>query len=364
MLLVNTSVAPEEWDPSSTPPSTLHHLRSEVWDTSRPLALGYPFRWSLERTEKGIELRRLDARDGIGVKDSCTEIGLEELPDRLIPLRYERPGKAPVQLWLKICPVTGLPAEPLEGHAPSPISVPIAGGAREENKIFAVMTAQVFVGIGILLLLNFLFPRKKSGEEAIIPPQFAKTLLTPAFKRKLNEQIAAGARAARSEPVSRALASAAVRSSIKRLLNGGSLSSLSSISSLGATSAEGASAQVFASGAPSPFGQANSGELNLKSADVSLLGGDGTSGQKAGYGSGIKAGVAGQGNAQVELAGQADMKVEEGLSKDEVGRVIHQHLGEVRYCYSAALVRNPAMEGKLVIDFTIDAEGQVSEATA
>ena len=50
--------------------------------------------------------------------------------------------------------------------------------------------------------------------------------------------------------------------------------------------------------------------------------------------------------------------VDEGLTKDEVGEVIHRHLSEVRYCYESSILRTPDLEGKLVMGFTIGATGQ------
>jgi TonB family protein len=56
----------------------------------------------------------------------------------------------------------------------------------------------------------------------------------------------------------------------------------------------------------------------------------------------------------------AAASVAKGLTKDEVGRVIHAHLSEVRYCYESAMIRSPDIEGKLVVDFTINPSGVVS----
>ena len=54
--------------------------------------------------------------------------------------------------------------------------------------------------------------------------------------------------------------------------------------------------------------------------------------------------------------------VDEGLTKDEVGEVIHKHLSEVRYCYESAMIRSPDIEGKLMTDFTINGQGIVKSA--
>src|SRR3954471_24730038 len=97
-FLVTAFSSPDDSPASSQP------FRSAVWDTSVPLALGHPFRWALERTETGVRCRRLDAKDGLVVPDSCAEISFEELPSHLIPLG--------ASFWLKIRPITGMPTEP------------------------------------------------------------------------------------------------------------------------------------------------------------------------------------------------------------------------------------------------------------
>jgi TonB family protein len=48
-----------------------------------------------------------------------------------------------------------------------------------------------------------------------------------------------------------------------------------------------------------------------------------------------------------------------GLDKEIVRRVVRQHLNEVRFCYSEALVRNPSLAGRVVVQFTIAPTGRV-----
>jgi TonB family protein len=54
--------------------------------------------------------------------------------------------------------------------------------------------------------------------------------------------------------------------------------------------------------------------------------------------------------------------VEQGLSKDEVGAVIHRHADEIRYCHENAMLYHPNLEGKLVVQFSISAAGVVQQA--
>ena len=99
------------------------------------------------------------------------------------------------------------------------------------------------------------------------------------------------------------------------------------------------------------------GISNDTNRQVATLGGSGE-GKGTGYGKGEHAGVKGQGQAFVsmDVAGAA---VDEGLTKDEVGEVIHRHLSEVRYCYESAMIRSPDLEGKLMVNFTIAGTGMV-----
>ncbi|MGZ3697676.1 MAG: TonB family protein [Bdellovibrionota bacterium] len=99
------------------------------------------------------------------------------------------------------------------------------------------------------------------------------------------------------------------------------------------------------------------GVTNEKNIAIASLGGE-AKGDQAGYGKGSHAGVQGQGSGQVSLDAQG-AAVEEGLTKDEVGEVIHKHLGEIRYCYESAMIRSPDVEGKLMVNFSIGGTGVV-----
>src|SRR5262249_32797167 len=50
------------------------------------------------------------------------------------------------------------------------------------------------------------------------------------------------------------------------------------------------------------------------------------------------------------------------LDKEIVRRVIRQHLNEVKYCYEQELVRTPTLAGRLLVGFTIAADGRVLAA--
>jgi TonB family protein len=47
------------------------------------------------------------------------------------------------------------------------------------------------------------------------------------------------------------------------------------------------------------------------------------------------------------------------LDKEIIRRIVRRHLNEVKYCYDQALARQPKLDGRLVAQFTIAANGQV-----
>lgn len=57
------------------------------------------------------------------------------------------------------------------------------------------------------------------------------------------------------------------------------------------------------------------------------------------------------------IPGQADVRG--ALDKEIVRRIIRRHINEVRYCYEQELTRNAALGGRILVQFTIAASGQV-----
>ena len=81
-----------------------------------------------------------------------------------------------------------------------------------------------------------------------------------------------------------------------------------------------------------------------------------------GYGKGAVDGVmSGTGGTNIVL-GVQDAEVDEGLTRDEVGKVIHSHMREVRGCYEASMLRQK-VEGQVALAFTIAATGKVSRSS-
>jgi len=78
------------------------------------------------------------------------------------------------------------------------------------------------------------------------------------------------------------------------------------------------------------------------------------------------------GNGEFDLGGKGKGKTQfipgkttvmGGLTAEEVGKVVKKHWLEVKYCYEKELQKNPALQGKVAVNWTINPLGEVSEAS-
>ena len=103
-----------------------------------------------------------------------------------------------------------------------------------------------------------------------------------------------------------------------------------------------------------------------KNSKIAGFGGDEAGGVRGpatiGYSNGVKGAMSQGGGGDGISLGTGEAEVEEGLTKEEVGRVIHQHMKEVRYCYESSMVRASKVDGRVVLDFTINGKGVVAKA--
>ncbi|MBC7386863.1 MAG: AgmX/PglI C-terminal domain-containing protein [Cryobacterium sp.] len=111
------------------------------------------------------------------------------------------------------------------------------------------------------------------------------------------------------------------------------------------------------------------GGVSTRSASVSGFGGgglgngDGGPGSSgAGYGRGSNSKVSGQGRSLVSMdTGASD--VDEGLTREQVARVVNAHMNEIRYCYDSAKLRASDLSGTVKMKFSIGAPGDVQTAS-
>jgi hypothetical protein len=92
------------------------------------------------------------------------------------------------------------------------------------------------------------------------------------------------------------------------------------------------------------------------------LAGIGTGGKGGGgnYKEGTGLGLGGVGTSQVGIL-EEESEVSGGLDRDIIAEVIKSELGQIRYCYERQLSGNPDLYGKVMIRFTIGADGLVAE---
>jgi TonB family protein len=58
----------------------------------------------------------------------------------------------------------------------------------------------------------------------------------------------------------------------------------------------------------------------------------------------------------------AKAQVKGSLDKDIIRRIVRAHINEVRYCYNQGLTKDPNLEGRVKVQFTIGPTGAVPVA--
>ncbi|MCM2324267.1 MAG: AgmX/PglI C-terminal domain-containing protein, partial [Oligoflexia bacterium] len=224
------------------------------------------------------------------------------------------------------------------------------------------------IALAALMVVSWLWPQPKPTPQELIPPQFAKIVLT---KPKTAEPAARGPKTASTAPVAsgapkkvqdaavvQAFRARALSNAVSGLLKGGMTKLLAQSDFVEGSRHNQDAQQMFNSKSNALRASGpDTGLSGPRNVQVAGLGGGGGGGV-AGYGKGQHATLKGQGGSFVTMD-TGGSSVDEGLSKDEVGEVIHRHMSEVRYCYESAMIRTPDIEGKLITSFTIGGNGVV-----
>lgn len=248
-----------------------------------------------------------------------------------------------------------------------------AAVAFREDQDFQKTSKIVMGALSLMLAISLLIPNSEKKEEELIPTQFTKIIMaqTPVTQTAQNSAPTTGSSEmresvdqkvtkARDASLVRAFRAKALQNSITGLIKGGVTEVLKQSQLLiGSDPYQSAKRMIdhAKTGLPSSPLAGSKGDRAVTAAQF----GGRTANGSAGYGQGARAQVEGQGSAFVDLDLGAST-VEEGLSKEEVGKVIHAHLSEIRYCYESSMIRSPDLEGKLILDFTISTEGTVGGA--
>lgn len=77
---------------------------------------------------------------------------------------------------------------------------------------------------------------------------------------------------------------------------------------------------------------------------------------------GIGAGDPGRKHGALVDLGGGEQAISAGYDRALVSRTMNKHLSQIRYCYQKQLNRDPALYGKVTVQFTINGEGLVSVA--
>lgn len=325
------------------------------WDTESLLRLGHPSRFVLEK--RGAEVIVHDFGTPAGSKLKLPKIALNDSNyGKVIPLGNAGKNGAAELVLTPAAKVPGINWELVKSAKILPLlEVP---KTTQEDTLYKKLNQRIGAGAAILLLLILLWPKGEEPkvEEELVPEKYAKLILT---KPKPLKQPAAGSvsqSSAQVKAVARAFQSKSVRQNMQAILKGG----LSKYSVM----ATGKSIQALSSTLQNQLNQTGAA-LQGKASD--LLGANNVGafklGSETGYGAGGGLGVKGQGTgtASIGLA-YGDATVEEGLTKEEVAKVIHAHMSEIRFCYESAIVADPTIAGKVMIDFKINAQGRVATA--
>jgi len=347
---------------------------SHLWDSSKPFSMKGLRRLVIDK--KGGEFHFLEVHpDGSFFKET-RNVGTAVEGDL-----YEVYGK---QFRLIALPETAPVAESdIAGFRAQPIDVPLLAQIDRDEVHYRKVTKYTFVsGLGMLMalflgtMIQGYFQETPTEEEliaekkvvsvklknapspAVVAAAYEKAMKQGALQAKKIDNNTPKKPGPKTSPVSN------IKNAFASLLGGG----LSAMPNRGTAPKAGADhvaallPGVQGSGAIGRAGQRSGGSKGDSLVQVAMSGsGDGgyqVGGDAAGVGID---GVAGQGNGWLSL-NLTDALIDEGLSRDEVGRVIHGRISEIRYCYESSMLRKPDIEGKLIIDFTIASSGRVRSA--
>lgn len=340
--------------------------QSKIWHSEKPMSLGHPMGWVLEKSGSELFIREI-SKSSVHAQNLKTQ-------------RVHVPVKGASEL------VRLSPHLQLQVHATTQLAMPgkfvgtvqfidQKAKGRDAGDHSFVRSLQATAILAFVLLATLLVLPQKKAEQELIPAQFAKFILTkPAVVAK-TAQIAPSAgsvggsktidhvtKLEKSAPVVQAFRSSALRSAASSLLKGG-MSKLLAQSDFvsGTASIEKSRAILNAQSSAIANLAPNAGISDGTKVAVASLGGDGQGtgvNKGVGYGKGEKAGVKGQGQSFIKIDTAAS-SVDEGLTREEVGEVIHKHMSEIRYCYESAILRQPHIEGKLNLAFTVEGSGAV-----
>jgi TonB family protein len=104
-------------------------------------------------------------------------------------------------------------------------------------------------------------------------------------------------------------------------------------------------------------GGGGTGEGTIGLGNLGTIGKGGGGGNGSGYGRGA-GGLGGRrAHAPDVIPGTANVRG--SLDKEIIRRIIRRHINEVKFCYEQELTKKPNLGGRIMVQFTIAASGQV-----
>jgi TonB family protein len=105
------------------------------------------------------------------------------------------------------------------------------------------------------------------------------------------------------------------------------------------------------------------GGVAVQAGETFRLGGIATAGRAGGVGNAKDGTALAGGSVGSGLVAIPDEEtvIEGGLDRDAIAEVIRRNLGQIRYCYERQLSANPDLYGKVLVRFTIGADGSITE---
>jgi hypothetical protein len=234
----------------------------------------------------------------------------------------------------------------------------------EQNKNYftkSFILSSIFLCLILLIKIN----PTKTKDESLIPEQYAKVIFKPIKAKGSNTLNQAQNNLEQShtlnnqKSMAKALKSKAVSKSIQGLLKGGLTLFLKESQNLSGSDSTSLAKRALDLKTSNGLDSNELKNLSPKFEEkLNQIGGKGLASNGTGYGSAKNTNVTGQGKAFIGIDTDNAL-VDEGLTKDEVGKVIHSHIHEIRYCHESAMLKNPGLEGKINLNFIIGSDGLI-----
>jgi len=323
------------------------------WNGRDLLSLGHPVRYMLERRGNSIWVRNFTSDPG--AVESLTVLDFDHLLSGAPSMLSHQTRESITITELRT--VTPVAWNLVPKNLPFTLSSVIT--AATEDVLFNKHLKQGLALLSVLLITvvgsKFMEPEVKT-DESIIPQKFAKIILTKPKEVKSPTSGGVATARAQAKAVARAFQTKTVQNSLRSILKSG----LSKYSVMATGKAiQSLSQKMAATETLLGSGLQKKADGLLGAAEV----GKPRIGSEGGYGNGQGLSIKGQGNGQFEVGlNTQDASVDEGLTKEEVARVIHSHMNEIRYCYESGILKDPTIAGKLLVDFKINATGIVPNA--